>query len=178
MEALASAALSDHLAALYCSSADQLVWHIARFDAHRAALGQPPPPGPQPCGARCGDARAVWALDLEETSEAKTHSPVLRILLLVSGRSPEHTAAVLAAAVATAAAAGAPCGRTLAWDSGTLQAGGAGRKAWEPAAAALAARGVLFQQEGRRCESLPMVKGLAAPVRAQGWAWVPRGVWI
>lgn len=161
-------------------SADQLVWHIARADARRAALGQPPVPGPQPCGARCGDAKAVWALDVERDAEAESYSPVLRILVLVAGRSPEHTAAALAAAVAAAAAAGAPRGRTLAWDCGTLQAGSrAGRKAWEPPAAQLAARGVLFQQEGRRCESLPMVRGLlASPVRAQGWAWVPRGVWM
>jgi GNAT superfamily N-acetyltransferase len=160
-------------------TADQLRWHMARYAGRRAAQGLSPPPDEEACGAACGDAFAVWALDAEESTPG-LHTVVLRILALCASADAEATAAVLAAAVAAALRAGAPLGRTVAWDTGTLQASSSAASAerWAPPAEQLARCGVASVHEARRCESVPMMAPLRPHVLPATWAWVPRGVWV
>jgi len=150
-------------------SADQFLWHAARFAGSRKALGEPEPSSV--CGATCGDAFAIWALDTED------RAVVLRILALVASEDGAATAAVLAAAVRAAASAGAPGGRALAWTTGTLHAMPAAH-AWTPPSEQLARAGVARSIEPRRCLSLPMMAPLRPLVRPAAWTWVPRGVWV
>jgi hypothetical protein len=161
-------------------TAEQLLWHVARYDARRQLLpgiGLPPPPA---CGARCGDAFAVWAMDMEDFAGGE-HQPVLRVLAFCAAADAEATAAVLAAAASASLGAGAPCGRTLSWDTGTLYAGDAAAAAaalWVPPAEELARRGVSCAREARRCESVPMLAPVNSSVQPSSWQWVPRGVWV
>jgi hypothetical protein len=164
-------------------TAEQLLWHAARYDARRELLHGVGLPPPQACGARCGDAFAVWAMDMEECTHPAggefAHQPVLRVLAFCAAADAEATAAVLAAAVAAAVGAGAPCGRALSWDTGTLHAAGAEAAAlWAPPAKELACRGVCCAREARRCESVPMLRPVNSGVQPTSWRWVPRGVWV
>ena len=150
-------------------SAEQFLWHSARYAGRRKALGLDLPP--QVCGATCGDAFAIWALDAEDGVA------VLRILALVASQDASATAAVLAAAVQTAASAGAPDGRTLAWTTGTLHAE-ASAQPWSPPAEQLAGVGVSFSCEARRCLSVPMMAPLRPHLQPASCSWIPRGVWV
>jgi GNAT superfamily N-acetyltransferase len=161
-------------------TADQLRWHMARYVGRRHAQGLSPCASEEEaCGAACGDAFAVWALDAEESTPG-VHTLVLRILALCASADAEATAAVLAAAVAAALRAGAPLGRTVAWDTGTLQArsAAAGTTRWAPPAEQLARWGVASVHEARCCESVPMMAPLRPHVLPATWTWVPRGVWV
>lgn len=151
-------------------SAEQLLWHAARFAGRRAALGLDPLS--LPCGATCGDAVAVWALDAEDGAA------VLRVLALVASDDAEATAAVISAAVRAAESAGAPAGRALAWTTGTLHAGAAALQPWTPPTEQLAAVGVAVECEARRCLSVPMMAALRPHLQPASWTWIPRGVWV
>lgn len=158
-------------------TAEQCMWPSDRYDAVRAVSAAAPPPAAA-CGARCGDAWALWAMDLEENQG--TYTPVLRITLLCAG-ADDDTAAVLAAAVDSARAAGASAGRAIAWQPGTLLADGRaadGAPFWAPPAAALARAGIAAALEPRRCRSTPMMAPLAEAVRPEAWVWAPRAIWI
>ena len=150
-------------------SAEQFLWHSARFAGRCKALGLSA--APQACGAVRGDAFAIWALDAEDGVA------ILRILALVASADASETAAVLAAAVQVAASAGAPDGRTLAWTTGTLHASTAAQP-WTPPTEQLASAGVSVVSEARRCLSVPMMAPLHAQLQPALWAWIPRGVWV
>ena len=150
-------------------SAEQFLWHSARFAGRCKALGLDTTP--KACGAVRGDAFAIWALDAEDGV------PILRILALVASADASDTAAVLAAAVQTAASAGAPAGRTLAWTTGTLHATPSAQP-WTPPMEQLASAGVSVISEPRRCLSVPMMAPLLPHLQPASWAWIPRGVWV
>ena len=150
-------------------TAEQFLWHSARYAGRCKALGLGT--APQACGATRGDALAIWALDAEDGVT------ILRILALVASADANDTAAVLAAAVQMAASAGAPSGRTLAWTTGTLHAAAA-TQPWTPPAEQLASAGVSVEKEARRCKSVPMMAPLRPHLQPASWAWIPRGVWV
>ena len=150
-------------------TAEQFLWHSARYAGRCKALGVDAPP--QACGAVRGDAFAIWALDAEDGVT------MLRILALVASADANDTAAVLAAAVQTAVSAGAPGGRTLAWTTGTLRSAPMAQP-WSPPTEQLASAGVSAASEARKCLSVPMMVPLRPHLQPASWAWIPRGVWV
>ena len=160
-------------------TADMLLWSRRRDEAASLALGEPVDPS-FPCGASCGDALVLWALDHEEISEGSNHhTRVLRILAFISSPNAADDAAVLRAAVDEAARAGAPSGRAISWNSGTLCRMGGNGESWSPPEAALEAAGVRCALEPRRCASVPMMRSqVGATIDPQLWRWVPRSVWV
>ena len=150
-------------------TAEQFIWHSARYEGRCKALGLDA--APQACGATRGDAFAIWALDAEDGVT------ILRILALVASADANDTAAVLSAAVHMGASAGAPGGRTLAWTTGTLHTAAAAQP-WTPPTEQLAHAGVSVASEARRCLSVPMMAPLRPHLQPASWAWIPRGVWV
>lgn len=74
---------------------EQLDWHLERERIYAAELGRP---RPLRCGARAGDALAIWAADFKDD--------VLRIVALVPGETGEQRDGVLRAAMSVARESG------------------------------------------------------------------------
>lgn len=223
----ATLAAAPHGAWAVVPTASQLAWHLDREEARRKVAGLPA--ALATCGAACGRSIVLWALDEADhmappprplahaedragdgdgahvaSPEQAAPSPaaVLRILAFLpcDARRDGDDAAVLAAAVQAAHAAGATA--ALMWDTDGLMmpplkgacgggdGGGDSNAAhvtpsasqhaaarWQPPEEELAAMGVAVRRVPRDCKSVPMAH-VHHPASPHGWRFIPRAVWI
>lgn len=128
-------------------TAVQLDWHLERERIYQGAFSAPRPTA---CGARAGDALAVWYVD---------HNPGrLELLLLLAGTEAETTA-LLEAARRAARTLG--CALVRHWES----------PADPPIAAGLG-------RKVARTRSLPMMAPLWTAADPASWTFIPRALWV
>jgi len=130
-------------------SADQLDWHRDRERFYAEALGRPRAPG---CGAEHPDGVAVWTGNLRSQR---------LYLLLLRARTPEAALALVEAARRAAHAAALPA--VHLWTCPMPEG-------WSPERAS--------GRAAPRDQALPMLHPLRPEVRAEGWRFIPRALWI